>query len=215
MKPGNLIFLDTNVCIFRTLANLKNPKINYVGLVELKKKINDITNTNSKCKLIISDIVWSELKSEKILFNEIKKFCKKKLGYTTNSDKTLKVFNAAQKSMDKACNKYSIESEISELIKNSVNNLTEVDKFYLQFPEKLKNITDRKINNLRGWRRDRKIRQRVNNMPEESDRLLLCQAVELGKYKDESIGILSNDSDFTEFITEISKKFSVEVEDCF
>ena len=215
MKPKSLIFLDTNVCIFRTLANLENPKINYVGFVELKKKINDITNTHSKCKLIISDIVWSELKSEKILFNEIKKFCKKKLRYPSNSSKTLKVFNAAKKSMDKACNKYSIESEISELIKDSGNNLVEVDKFYLQFPDRLKEITGRKINYLKGWMRDRKIRQRVNNLPEESDRLLLCQAVELSKYKDESVGILSNDSDFTGFITEISEEFSVEVEDCF
>ena len=98
---------------------------------------------------------------------------------------------------------------------NQQNNLVEVNKFYLQFPEKLKEITDRKIGHLKGWRRDNKIRQRINNLPEKSDRLLLCQAIELGEHKEESIGVLSNDSDFTEFTNEIFGKFDIEIEDCF
>jgi len=52
-------------------------------------------------------------------------------------------------------------------------------------------------------------------LPEKSDRLLLCQAIELGEHKEESIGVLSNDSDFTEFTNEIFGKFDIEIEDCF
>lgn len=215
MKSESLVFLDTNVCIFRTIANIQEPKIYSEKLNKLKKKINDITNNNSKCKLIISDIVYSELRSGKILTNEVIHFCENVLKYPKNSYKTFAILNATKKSLDKCCNKYYIKSEISELIKDSQNNLVNVDKFYLQFPDRLKEISDRKINYLEGWRRDNKIRQRVNNLPEESDRLLLCQAVELGKHKDEFIGILSNDSDFVNFKEEILRAFNIEIEDCF
>lgn len=52
-------------------------------------------------------------------------------------------------------------------------------------------------------------------MPEKTDRLLLCQAIELEKNSENFIGILSNDSDFTKFVDEIFGKFGVEVENSF
>ena len=90
-----------------------------------------------------------------------------------------------------------------------------MNEFYSQFPEKLKKITAKKINHLNGWKKKYKIKQRHNNMPEESDRLLLCQAIELNNNSDARIGILSNDSDFTKFIGEIDEKFNIEIEDPF
>lgn len=215
MRNESLVFLDTNVCIDRTIANIKEPKIYSEKLNKLKTKINDITNTNLKCKLIISDIVYSELKNEKILTSQVIYFCENVLKYRKNSFKTSRILNATKKSISKCCDKYYIKPEISELIRNSKTNLPNVDKFYLQFSNKLKEITDKKISRLFGWKKERKIQKRPNNMPEESDRLLLCQAIELDKNSENDVGILSNDSDFTEFGSDILKTFNVEIEDSF
>lgn len=215
MRTKSLIFIDTNVCIHRTIANIQKPEIYSKELSELKRKINDLTNNNSKCKLIISDIVYSELKNEKVLTNGVIRFCRDILKHPKNSHRTFAILNAAKKSIDKFCNKYYIDEKISEIIKNSQNNLGNVDKFYLQFPDRLREITRRKIRYLNGWKKKVKIKQRQNNMPERADRMLLCQAIELEKNSMRLVGILSNDSDFTKFIDEIFGKFNIEIEDSF
>lgn len=215
MRKESFVFLDTNVCIHRTIANIKEPKIYSEKLKKLKVKINDITNTNFNCKLIISDIVYSELNSGKIIFNEVNNFCENVLKYPKNNYKTLKILKATEKSLHKHCNKYHIKSETSELIRNYQNNFANVTNFYLQFPDKLRELTNIKIGHLSGWKKTGKIIKRSNNLPEESDRLLLCQAIELEMNSNKCVGILSNDSDFTEFKSDIFKEFKIEVEDSF
>lgn len=215
MRGGSYVFIDTNVCIFRTIANLREPKIYSERLNGLKRYINDITNTNLGCKLIVSDVVYSELKDGKILTREVVCFCENVLRYPKNSYKILAILNATRKSIEKFCDRNYIESGVDELIKGYYKNVIDVDNFYSRFPERLREITERKVGYLSGWRRGVKERQRKDNFPEMSDRLLLCQAIELGKVESVFVGILSNDSDFTCFKDDIMSEFGVEVEDCF
>lgn len=119
MREESFIFIDTNVCIHRTIANIQKPEIYSKKLNKLKRKINNLTNNNFKCKLIISDVVYSELKNEKIITNEVIYFCRKVLKYPKNSHKIFAILNATKKSINKFCNKYYIGKETSKIIENS------------------------------------------------------------------------------------------------
>ena len=53
--------------------------------------------------------------------------------------------------------------------------------------------------------------KRPNNLPEENDRLLLCQAIEFKDKINSNVGIFTNDSDFLEFKAEIKSDLGIEI----
>lgn len=207
MKKESFIFLDTNICIYRTLAYVE-PRIYLREELDcVVKKIDIFTNNNFKCQVLISNLVISELRNQSILFKEINDFCLNKLHLKRYE--ALSIFNKSKKSITKFLLKYGIKKDLLQKIKNYPNNLKEVNKFYLQFPNELKNLTNKKISNLKQYDKQRKISQRPNNFPEENDRKLLSQAIELLKFHDSEVYIFSNDGDFTNFKEEILKKFNI------
>ncbi|MFA7707858.1 MAG: hypothetical protein WCX73_02830 [Candidatus Pacearchaeota archaeon] len=210
MKKESLILLDTNICIYRTLAYVQ-PKIYRTELDEVTNKIDSLSNNNFKCNIVISNLVISELKNNSILFWEINNFCFIRL-HVRNKYQVLKIFNQAKKSMGKFISKYSISQELEENIKNYPLNLQEIDQFYLKFPQKLQSLTHTKIKNISNPRQKQiKISQRPNDLPEETDRKLLCQAIEIKKLHHSDVYIFSCDGDFTEFVNEIPLEFGINI----
>lgn len=211
MKKYCFILLDTNICIYRTLAYAEPRILKRDDLDKVTDKIDMLTNNNFSCKIIISDTISSELMNNEILFWEVSQFCINKLHYKPNSYQTLQIFEKSKKSINKFLIKYGLANELRISISKHHLNLRDVDNFYLSFPERLMEITLNKLNNLKPFQRNKKLSERPNNLPEENDRLLLCEAIELKKNNENDIYIFSNDSDFTKFETEINKKFGIKI----
>jgi len=201
--------LDTNICIYRTLAYIEPRILRREDLEKVTEKIDTLTNNKLSCKIIITDTIYSELKDNDILFEEISDYCTNKLHY--NRYKSLIIFEQAKKSINKFLIKYCLDQELKSFLKKKNLNLKEIDKFYLAFPDRLKKITQKKLNHLRPFQKNKKLSQRPKNLPEKNDRILLSEAIELNKNTDNDVYIFSNDSDFTEFWDEINKKFTINI----
>lgn len=209
MEAESFILLDTNICIYRTLALIQPPIYLRGELDKVIEKIDTLSNNNLKCKIIISELIASELKNESILFSEVSKFCIEKLhvqGYNL-----LIIFNQAKKSMEKFILKYQMESDLCEEIKGYSANLINIDEFYLAFPSRLHELTQLKLNNLSPRQKQIKLNQRPQNLPEATDRKLLGQAVEIKKIYDLEVYLFSNDRDFTDFSEEITAQLGVNI----
>ena len=212
MRKNCIILLDTNICIFRTLAYVK-PKILARDILDkVILKIDTLRNNNLACTLVITNTILSELNNHKILFKEINDFCIEKLHHNPNGDyRTLAIFESAKKSIGKFILKHQIIQPFLDFVQNCNINIDEIDRFYLSFPEKLAEITSRKLNGLTFNQRNRRLAERPNNLPEINDRILLAEAIEINKKVDNDVYIFSQDSDFTEFSEEIKKQFGVNI----
>jgi len=173
--------------------------------------IADITNNNLSCKILVSDIVHSEVQNNEILFECINEFCVEKLGWKPHSFKIQQIFNQAKKSIGKFITSRLIGSEEVEKIKGYKKHLQEVNNFYFKYPDKLSKVTDNKTKYLKQFDKQRKLTKRPNNLPEENDRLLLCQAIEFKDKINSNVGIFTNDSDFLEFKAEIKSDLGIEI----
>ncbi|MBU4086159.1 MAG: hypothetical protein KKB21_01130, partial [Nanoarchaeota archaeon] len=196
-----------NICIYQTLAYVQ-PRIYRDELEKVVNKINTLTNNNFQCKFVISDLIISELKDDGILFWEIKNFCVTRLYKPYES---LRIFGQAKKSIGKFILSYGIKEDLSENIQEYHLNLAAIDQFYLKFPVKLQNLTKLKISDMTPRQKQAKISQRPNDLPEETDRRLLGQAIEIKKIHHSDVYIFSNDGDFTEFSSEIPVEFNINI----
>lgn len=210
LEKESLVICDSNICVYRTLETIK-PKIYNEDLEKTKKLIEEITNNNFKCKIIVTDIAYSEIKDNEILFGCVNEFCVKKLHYRYGDFRTIKIFNQAKKSINKFIDRRLLDEESKNKIKNYKTYLESINQFYLKFPKRLQEITDNKIKFVKPFDKQRKLQQRPNNLPEENDRLILCQAIELKKQQNNPVCIFSNDSDFLEFKEEIKQEFEINI----
>jgi len=208
---GSLIFCDSNICIYRTLSLIEPKILGADHLEKTSKMIADITNNNLSCKILVSDIVHSEVQNNEILFECINEFCVEKLGWKPHSFKIQQIFNQAKKSIGKFITSRLIGSEEVEKIKGYKKHLQEVNNFYFKYPDKLSKVTDNKTKYLKQFDKQRKLTKRPNNLPEENDRLLLCQAIEFKDKINSNVGIFTNDSDFLEFKAEIKSDLGIEI----
>lgn len=211
MIKGSLIFCDSNICIYRTLSLIEPKILGADHLEKTSKMIADITNNNLSCKILVSDIVHSEVQNNEILFECINEFCVEKLGWKPHSFKIQQIFNQAKKSIGKFITSRLIGSEEVEKIKGYKKHLQEVNNFYFKYPDKLSKVTDNKTKYLKQFDKQRKLTKRPNNLPEENDRLLLCQAIEFKDKINSNVGIFTNDSDFLEFKAEIKSDLGIEI----
>ncbi len=211
MIRGSLILCDSNICIYRTLSLIEPKILGADHLDKTTKMIADLTNNNLACKIIIMDVVNSEVQSDEILFECINDFCTNKLHWRPNSFKIQQVFIKAKKSIHKFLDNRLVSGEILGKINKFRQQLTKVDSFYLKYPARLQKVTDNKIRYLKLFDKQRKLKQRPNNLPEENDRLLLCQALELKQELKENVCIFTNDSDFLEFRLELKSELGIDV----
>lgn len=215
MEANSNVILDSNICIYRTLAVVE-PKIYYDLLHKTQRYINDITNSPKNCRIIVTDTVKKELLDENdksyIIIRSIKDFCVRKLSWSPYGYKIQKIIRNAQKSIKKFVDKKSIHLLISDFKVNYGSELPAINKFYLKYPKKLKQITQNKIRFLSQQEKACKLANRPQNLPEESDRKILAEAINIKKrLDDQETYILTNDSDFTEFCEEIKSKFGVNI----
>lgn len=211
LKPESLVLLDSNICLYRTLA-LITPEIYPRGELEDScKKIHFITNS-CKSEVKVTDVVLNELSNNQILFSEIYYFWKKKL-HSSRLYKVQEMTRKAEKSISKFFLRYGLDNKTLALISNHKNHMAGIDNFYLAHLAKLKELTQKKITDLDASETKRKLVQRPNNFPEENDRILLSQAIELKAVLNKEVYIFSHDGDFTEFKNEIFSKFSISVID--
>lgn len=210
MEKNTHILVDTNICIDRTLAFIE-PPISDDYLEKLKDKINELTNNNLCCKILISEVIISELKNNLILFREIRDFCIKRLHYGKRSHKILLIQSKAEKSIVKFIEKYSFDEALALLTKSYPGHIQSVKRFYLKYPERLKEITDSKCKGKSTEFKKRKIFQRKQNLPEQGDILLLSHAIELDKKIENRVAVFSRDKDFTTFNGEIASILNIDV----
>jgi len=210
MEKGSLVFCDTNVCIDRTLAFIE-PQIFNDYLDSVKDAIAKLTNGKDPCKMLLSPVVISELKSNYILLKEIQNFCVKKLRYKRTSYKIMQIKSRAEKSIRKFIEKYSLSQDLIALTKDYGNNKADVENFYLKHPNTLKQITTEKLRGLSPQQKVRKIAQRPSHLPEENDLLLLAHAIELNNKQENPVAIFSRDKDFTKFKAEIPQEFGIQI----
>ena len=211
MKRETIILCDSNICIYRTLALIEPPIRPRELLDRVLTLIAELTNNNYACKLFITDIVYKELLNNEILFDEVFNFCVKKLHWKKHSYKIQVLSRKAEKSINKFFEKRLLNKEILDKIKNYRLHIPRINSFYLKYPEKLEKITLDKIRYLKPFDSQRKLKNRPNNLPEESDRVLLAQAIELNDLFKQDICVFSNDSDFLEFKDEILNEFRIKV----
>ena len=210
MRKNCFIILDTNICVYRTLAYIQPRIINRDELEKVTEKIDLLTNNNFSSVIIISDTIVQELKNDEILFWEISNFFIKKLHHKKGSYQTLQAFSKAKKSILKFIEKYKLKGEIKENFISSIT-LGDIDKFYLKYPKKLAQITQRKLSYLRPSQQEKKKIERRDNLPEINDRLLLLESIKINRGNRNDVYIFSNDKDFTEFKKEIKEKFDINI----
>lgn len=211
MKKETIILCDSNICIYRTLALIEPPIRPRDLLDKVLTLIAELTNNNYACKIFITDIIHKELLNNEILFDEVFNFCVKKLHWKKHSYKIQILSRKAEKSINKFFDKRLLSKEILEKIKNCGRHIPRIDGFYLRYPEKLEQITIDKIRHLRPFDSQRKLKHRPKNLPEESDRILLAQAIELNNLFEQDVCIFSNDNDFLEFRSEILDEFGIKI----
>lgn len=211
MKKNCFILLDTNICIYRTLAYVEPRILKRELLDKVTDKIDILTNNNLACKIIITTTIINELRNQEILFWEISQFCMNNLHHKSGDYKTLRIFEKAKKSINKFLIKYQIGKELIRILGDSRLDLTEINNFYLNYPEKLNKITQNKVMKLKQFQKDKKLRERPNNLPEENDRILLSEAIKINNSNENDVYIFSNDNDFIEFVEEIKTKFNVKI----
>lgn len=218
IAKGSIVFLDTNICIYRTLSLIDNPPIYERDYLDKSIRIiASLTNNNLACQIIVSDITASELANNRILFNEVRKFCFEKLGWKS-SYKILSLMKSTEKSITKFIDKKVINQQMISNIKNYHIHMQKVKDFYLKYPDKLKEITSDKIRGLsKKIDINNKIYERPNNLPELNDLKLLCQAIETNSLYQQDVCIFTNDKDFTKFKEEILNEFGINIivlDDC-
>jgi len=211
LKRETIILCDSNICIYRTLALIEPPIRPRELLDRVLTLIAELTNNNYACKLFITDIVHKELLNNEILFDEVFNFCVRKLHWKKHSYKIQVLSRKAEKSINKLFDKRLLSKEILDKIKNYRLHIPRIDSLYLRYPEKLEKITLDKVRHLKPFDSQRKLKNRPNNLPEESDRALLAQAIELNDLFKQDICVFSNDNDFLEFKDEILNEFGIKV----
>lgn len=217
MEKNSKVICDSNICVYRTLAVIE-PKIYFPVLSITQKYLNEITNTGTSCNLLITDTIKTELLDKNdesfILFKSIQNFCVNKLHLGRYDSKIQKIIRNAEKSLTKFVRKNHINNLPISFNVDYDSQIKEIDKFYLQFPERLDEITKKKINyQSTENERIKKLGQRPNNLPERPDRKILAEAIELKRHFPEVNNcILTNDSDFIEFRNEIKNKFGINIE---
>ena len=92
-------------------------------------------------------------------------------------------------------------------------DLKRINLFYLKYPGRLKKITMRKLSFCHPSKKAGKQAKRPNNLPEKGDRLLLAEAIDLNNnyLVEETICLLTNDSDFTKFKKEIKEEYNLRI----
>ncbi len=209
LKTNCLVLLDSNICIYRTLGLVNPPIYPRTELDGAINKIHEITNSY-KGKIIITDIVIRELQNKQILFQEIFNFWKEKL-HGSRLYSVQRMMRQAEKSINKLFSRYIPDPSITQKLLNYKKNISKIDLFYLSYPQKLKDITERKTKGKTQPEINRKLLQRPNNLPEETDRHLLAQAMELRNGLSTDVHLFSDDSDFREFKLEIKSNFNVSI----
>lgn len=208
--------LDSNICIYRSLNRIE-PKIFDKRLNNATKLINDVTNTNYSCnilllKTVINEIITSDDEAY-ILSNEIQHFGTKILGLKPYSYKLKQMEATALKSLRKFVDKYSYNIHFKG-INFSYCYLSKIETFYLQFPQKLFEITQKKLSFIKDIpKKQRKINQRPNNLPEYNDLKIFNECLELNDKCNNHFYIISNDSDFIDFSNEINIHFNISIFD--
>lgn len=215
MEPKSNVICDSNICIFRTLANVE-PKIYIDLLTKTQKFLNDITNTGMECKLIITDTIKTELLNKNdnsyILIKSIQNFCKEKLHWSPYDYRIQKITRNAEKSIIKFVDKKHISKVLLDFDVDYEKELKDINDFYLKYPKKLSEITQKKLSSKSDKEKQWKISQRPNDLPEEPDRKILAETLELKRnFPKVDNCILTNDSDFIEFTNEIRSKFEIQI----
>ena len=211
MKRETIILCDSNICIYRTLALIEPPIRPRDILDKVLTLIAELTNNNYACKIFVTDVVHEELLNNEVLFDEVFNFCVKKLHWKKHSYKIQVLSRKSEKSINKFFEKRHLNRETLDKIKNYGLHIPRINNFYLKHPEKLEKITLDKIRHLKPFDSQRKLKNRQNNLPEESDRFLLAQAIELNDLFKQDICIFSNDNDFLEFKDEILSEFGIKI----
>ena len=217
MEKNSKVICDSNICVYRTLAVIE-PKIYFPVLFITQKYLNEITNTGTSCNLLITDTIKTELLDKNdesfILFKSIQNFCVNKLHLGRYDSKIQKIIRNAEKSLTKFVRKNHINNLPISFNVDYDSQIKEIDRFYLQFPERLDEITKKKINyQSTENERIKKLGQRPNNLPERPDRKILAEAIELKRqFPEVNNCILTNDTDFIEFRNEIKNKFGINIE---
>ncbi len=195
-NPKDMVLaLDSNVVISRIFYNVGDFIIHQEGGFDLEK----LGNNN---KFIITKSVADEVKKHMdFRLDIIKQTCKNypKFNYQ-------EITTSLKKRYEKIIGKYCCEPvEVSEEL------IDEINKFYLQYLDKLEEILLQKIQGKYVSQKLRKLAQRKSMLPEDGDIRLLAEVITLNKKMDQEVGILTSDKDFTEFVGGIWKEFGVKV----
>ncbi len=110
---------------------------------------------------------------------------------------------------------YAIKNLFNKPLVISAKELEEVEDFYKKYPDRLKEITERKISSLSESDKTKKLMLRSNGeLPEKSDMYILAQAIKLNNSNIKGIkkiAIFSDDNDFCDFSNEIEERFNVKI----
>lgn len=209
---SGLVVCDTNICVYRTLAILQPPI--YDDTLRLTADyLQRLTNAGSS--LVVTDTIASELIDGDgskcyIVPQKVRDFCVRRLKLSASDYKIQKYVRAMDKSLKKFVDKYHVSKSVNDFHCDYKVILPKIDKMYLQHPQKLKNLTEKKIELLPGALKERKKSQRPHNLPELNDRKILAECICLKDHQ-EKISLFSNDGDFSEFVETIKETFGVEV----
>lgn len=185
-KPYNeTLALDSNIVIAGLSKN--------VGDFRLNNEYIDLNSLAENNKLIITTSVTNEVKEHlNFMMLNIKRVC----------EKQHRNFNEIQAELLKRFNDLMDKYEV----KTADNDLSDIKKFYLQFPKKLEHILTRKI----GWgvvsKKLKKMAQRTSMLPEEGDMRLLSEVISM-----DNVSIITNDIDFYGFTSQIYDEFKIKV----
>ena len=202
-----LVIVDSNILIFKVFYDLKG----IMNLIDDKRclkafeRFQELSISNFIC---LTEIVKREIS---LVWPTLFEAYSQK---TINCDKK-EIRGQIARRIAKYERKYSMENFANQEGCLFEKELSEVEGFYKRFPYRLKEITVRKIKELSEHEKNKKLLARsYGRLPERSDMQILAHAVRLNKSciaGVKKIAILTDDSDFVKFSSEIEEQFNVKI----
>jgi hypothetical protein len=187
-----LLILDSNVVISHIANNVEG----FIFGSETNFNLEKLGNNN---KFGITPSVFKEVEKHiEFILESRKNQIKKYKNFNYNNIKE-KLYDR----LEKFKRKYTVEVNCDEGL------IEEVKLFYMDYMDELEQILVSKLNHKSISHKLRKLAQREGLLPEEGDMRLLAETISLSK--DQDVGLLSEDKDFTHFVGPIKERFDVEV----
>ena len=202
-----LVICDSNILVFKVFYDLKGV-MNILGDDRCERAFDKFRQIAGNKHMSLTETIMRQIS---LVWPSLFDIYSSELG----KDEKEKIKEQIKNRINKYERYYDIKRITNAPLLIEEDEFKKIEKFYRKFPDKLKEITDRKTRFLNVMDKLKKLKARNNGiLPERSDMYILAQAVKLNKScinGVNKVSLFSDDGDFCEFSNEIEEDFNVKI----